>query len=133
MLYIKKSISKKAQQEYENWRQKHLIESNFLRSNLKINSHNDAESFFKKQAENRQFRDRGREIPISRPAYVPEKIKDSPLSHLSIEQREDYLKREEAAKQRTEQLKKQVAPICNKGGLQFITDPADAKTVGRKI
>lgn len=45
----------------------------------------------------------------------------------------EMLERDIKAKERYEQLKKQVAPICNKGGYQLITNQDDFKTMGRKV
>lgn len=46
-------------------------------------------------------------------------------------QYEDLLLAEREAKAR--EVKHTVAPICNKGGLQYISDEADLKTAGRKV
>jgi hypothetical protein len=41
--------------------------------------------------------------------------------------------REDAARLQIEARKKQVAPAYNKGGLQYITNPDDFKTMGKKV
>lgn len=45
----------------------------------------------------------------------------------------DMLEREKAAQQEIERKKQRVAPLYNKGGLQFITDDTDLTTLGRKV
>lgn len=48
---------------------------------------------------------------------------------------EEYKQREAVAKAETERKKKQVAPMWNKGGLQYIGDapPEIIETLGRKV
>lgn len=41
--------------------------------------------------------------------------------------------REQRAQEEIARKRKQVAPICNKGAYQYITNPDDWKTVGRKV
>lgn len=41
--------------------------------------------------------------------------------------------REIAAQEEIERKKKRVAPLWNKGGLQYITDDTDITTLGRKV
>lgn len=45
----------------------------------------------------------------------------------------DMQERENAAQEEIERKKKRVAPLWNKGGLQYITDDTDIITLGRKL
>lgn len=45
----------------------------------------------------------------------------------------DMLEREKVAQQETERKKQRVAPLYNKGPIQFITDDTDLTTLGRKV
>ncbi len=45
----------------------------------------------------------------------------------------EMLEREKAAQEEIERKKKMVAPAYNKGGLQYISNPDDYKSMGRKV
>lgn len=62
-------------------------------------------------------------------AVAKEEVKLAPHLRYSGE----MLEREKKAQEETERKKKSVAPLANKMGYQYITDPADAKTIGRKV
>lgn len=46
---------------------------------------------------------------------------------------DDYELREAVAQIEIERKKKRIAPLYNKGGLQYITDDMDLTTLGRKV
>lgn len=50
-----------------------------------------------------------------------------------LEEGHDWAARERIAQEEIEKKKKRIAPLYNKGGLQYITDDTDLTTVGRKI
>lgn len=50
-----------------------------------------------------------------------------------LEEGHDWAARERIAQEEIEKKKKRIAPLFNKGGLQYITDDTDLTTVGRKI
>lgn len=45
----------------------------------------------------------------------------------------DHAQREAVAQKEIEKKKKRVAPLFNKGGLQYISDDTDLTTLGRKV
>lgn len=82
------------------------------------------EKFWQKQAKEMKARESvhpgSRDVP-SLTSYVPGKPID-PLAHLDYDDRQAYLAREEAAKRETAEKMKKVAPLYNKGGLQYVGD-----------
>ena len=73
-----------------------------------------------------QKRQRGQQVPSKGidPVAVP-RLRPA----LSVEMQE----REKAAQEEIERKKKRTAPAYNKGGLQYISNPEDFKTMGRKV
>lgn len=88
-----------------------------------------------------------KKAPVYVPAdiYVPDRnshliISDSPTvapkvkKKIEIEYNEEMIERERIAKLQSEELKKQTAPLYNKGPYQYIgTDPDIIKNLGKKI
>ena len=112
-------------QQSREWQDKHKRpEPNWREKQVK-----DQKYWEKHAAEQRrleELRASSREIP-SVETYTPE-VPIDPLAHVAPEDREAWRKREEAAKRETAEKMKKVAPLYNKGGLQYVGD--DPQLVG---
>ena len=64
---------------------------------------------------------------------APARASDNKISRDEILQYDGWQEREAAAQVEIEKKKKRVAPLFNKGGLQYIGDSEDLTTLGRKV
>lgn len=119
--HVKKPVTKRDREQYEEWRKKHEEESKKAEERLK--KHKPKQSFFAAQAKTVSNQLAGyRETPSLPPQPPTESVKKDRILDLDHEQREEYLRREKAAQEEMEAKKSRVGPTYNKGGPQYWTE-----------
>lgn len=130
--HVKKPVTKREREQYEEWLRKH--EEAGKKAEERLKQRKPKQSFF--QAQSKMVNDRladYRATP-SLPPQPPEEVKVDPLLNLDPEEREEYLRREKAAQEEIEAKKSRTGPMYNKGGDQYWTEEMlnDLKSGGHR-
>lgn len=114
-----KKLGKSEREEYQRWLDGH-------RASRRIFTPTELKGWEDRRRREREaqfkFSMRNQPITISRPAQVPAQPSVGKLDHVPVEERAEYLKREQLAALETAEKMSRTAPAYNKGGDVYWTE-----------
>lgn len=121
MIHVRKTLTKREQEEYKRWLERHR--ATFV-ERTPAQREADAASYWAKRAQENAERNRAPtahipSVPIGPAPKVESKFD---VTTLDYDERQAYLKREEAARERTKELQNRTGPAYNKGPSVYYSD-----------